>query len=115
MAWGFKGRDVICRAGCSVENAYSESFHSRFRDELLHRELFTSLREAKVLAGDYRLQYNHRRPHSSLGYQIPAAWAARCSRTDESAGVLPPDPGFFPSGKHRRRRAGNLFTLVRLS
>jgi transposase InsO family protein len=62
--------------GAPWENGYNESFNSRFRDEVLDRELFTSLKEAKVVTEDYRLEYNHRRPHSSLGYQTPAAYAA---------------------------------------
>ena len=56
------------------QNAYAESFNSRFRDELLDREAFTSLTEAKVLVADYRRQYNEERPHSSLSYQTPAAF-----------------------------------------
>ena len=85
--------------GAPWENAYSESFNSRFRDELLDRELFTSLAEAKVLVEDYRLQYNHRRPHSSLGYQTPATFADRCTRTDDSLGALPPNPRLLPLRK----------------
>ena len=77
-------------------NAYGESFNSRFRDELLERELFSSLREAKVVVEDYRLEYNHRRPHSSLGYLTPAAFAARCTKTSESSGALPPNPRLLP-------------------
>ena len=42
------GTDYI-EPGSPWENAYSESFNSRFRDELLDRELFSSLLEAKVL------------------------------------------------------------------
>ena len=61
------------------ENAYSESFNGRFRDELLDRELFVSTREARVVCEDYRLDYNHHRPHSSLGYMTPAAFAASCA------------------------------------
>ena len=61
------------------ENGYAESFHSRLRDELLDAELFTSLAEARHLAGVWRLEYNHRRPHSSLGYVTPAAFAATCA------------------------------------
>ena len=62
--------------GSPWENAYCESFNSRFRDELLNRELFTSLAEAGVITEDYRLAYNHQRPHSSLSYLTPAAFAA---------------------------------------
>jgi putative transposase len=64
--------------GSPWENPYSESFNSRLRDELLNREVFDTLKEAKVLTEDYRLEYNHRRPHSSLAYSTPAAYAARC-------------------------------------
>ena len=62
--------------GAPWENGYNESFNGRLRDELLDRELFTSMTEAKVVTEDYRMQYNHRRPHSSLGYQTPAVYAA---------------------------------------
>ena len=62
--------------GSPWENAYAESFNSRFRDELLDRELFTSLMEAKVLVTDYVTGYNHERPHSALAYRTPAAFAA---------------------------------------
>ena len=65
--------------GAPWENAYCESFNSRLRDELLDRELFGSLQEAKVLAEDYRLEYNHHRPHSSLDYLTPAAFAAKAA------------------------------------
>jgi len=96
--------------GAPWENAYGESFNSRLRDELLDRELFTSLREAKVVVEDYRQEYNHRRPHSSLDYQTPAAFAARCARmagscagTDESWGALPPSPRLLPLRKALER------------
>ena len=46
---------------------------------MLGRELFTSLTEAKVLIEEYRLQYNHERPHSALGYRTPAEFAATCA------------------------------------
>lgn len=71
--------------GSPWENGFNESFNGRFRDELLNGELFTSLREAKVVTEDFRLAYNHRRPHSSLGYLTPAAFAGRCREEGESA------------------------------
>jgi putative transposase len=58
------------------ENAYSETFVSRFSDKLLKREVFADLLEAKVLVEDYRGHYNHHRPHSALGYQTPAQFVA---------------------------------------
>jgi putative transposase len=54
--------------GSPWENPSSESFNSRQRDKLLNREVFETLKEAKVLTQGCRLQYNHRRPHRSLGY-----------------------------------------------
>ncbi len=62
--------------GSPWENAYSESFNSRFEDELLNRESFASVTEAKVLVEQYRLTYNHERPHSALGYRTPVEFAA---------------------------------------
>jgi putative transposase len=74
------------------ENGYAESFFSRLRDELLNAELFADLREAKTLAATWQSEYNHRRPHSSLGYLSPAAFAAKCSEGRQSLGALPPNP-----------------------
>jgi len=54
------------------ENGYIESFNGKLRDELLAREVFTTLKEAKVLIEQWRRQYNQVRRHSSLKYQPPA-------------------------------------------
>ncbi len=70
--------------GSPWENAYSETFISRMRDELLNREVFANLKEAQVLAGDYREHYNHHRPHGALGYLTPAEFAARDAEQLES-------------------------------
>ena len=69
-------KTLYIEPGSPWQNAYSESFNSRLRDECLDRELFESLPEARVIVEDYRLDYNHRRPHSALGYRTPAAFAA---------------------------------------
>jgi len=74
--------------GSPWENAYSESFNSRFRNEFLNGELFTTVKEAKVLVESHRLDYNHHRPHSSLGYMTPAAFAVSCLAS-ASAGPSP--------------------------
>jgi putative transposase len=62
--------------GSPWQNPYVESFHSRVRDELLDIEEFSCLAEARVLVAGWREDYNHRRPHSSLGMKAPAAFAA---------------------------------------
>ncbi len=68
------------------ENGYSESFNSRLRDELLDRELFTSLTEARYLLKEYRQSHNAVRPHSSLDYSTPEqfyqAWLRAHGPTD---------------------------------
>jgi len=69
-------KTLYIEPGSPWENAYSESFISRMRDELLNREVFANLAEAKVLTGDYREHYNHHRPHGSLLYLTPAEFAA---------------------------------------
>ena len=61
------------------ENGYAESFHSRFRDEFLATEEFENLPAAKKLSAAWREDYNHHRPHSSLGYRTPKEFAARCA------------------------------------
>jgi putative transposase len=66
--------------GAPWENGYAESFHSKLRDELLEREEFTSLLEARALGRAYRGEYNTARPHSALGYRTPAEFAAGCAR-----------------------------------
>ncbi len=81
-------RTLYVEPGSPWENAYSETFISRFSDELLKREVFADLLEAKVLVEDYRGHYNHHRPHSALGYQTPAefAMAVGLDRKVEDAG-----------------------------
>ncbi len=75
--------------GSPWENGYAESFHGRLRDELLEGELFTCLAEAKMLSTQWRLEYNHRRPHSSLGYVTPASFAASLAEPPVGASPLP--------------------------
>jgi putative transposase len=59
------------------KNGFIESFHDKFRDECLQREWFSSLLDAQVVIADWRLHYNTQRPHSSLGYKTPTAFAAQ--------------------------------------
>ena len=65
-------KTLFIEPGSPWENGYVESFNGKLRDELLDREIFYSLGEAKVLIGMWRDHYNKVRPHSSLGYRPPA-------------------------------------------
>ena len=77
--------------GSPWENGYVESFNGKLRDELLNRELFLSLEEARWVIDRWRLDYNHHRPHSALEYQTPAAFAAGCVLPG-FATLRPPEP-----------------------
>jgi len=65
-------KTLYIEPGSPWENGYIESFNGKLRDELLNREVFDTLLEAKVLVGRWRREYNNIRPHSSLGYRPPA-------------------------------------------
>jgi transposase InsO family protein len=63
---------LFIEPGSPWENGYVESLNGKLRDELLNREIFYTLTEAKVLIESWRREYNEFRPHSSLGYRPPA-------------------------------------------
>ena len=65
-------RTLFIEPGSPWENGYCESFNSKLRDEQLNGEVYYTLKEAKVLIERWRVHYNTRRPHSSLGYRPPA-------------------------------------------
>ena len=64
-------KTLFIEPGSPWENGYIESFNGKLRDELLDREIFTTLTEAKVLIEQWKQEYNQIRPHSSLGYRPP--------------------------------------------
>lgn len=103
--------------GSPWENGYAESFHGRLRDELLNAEVFDGVIDAKALAAKWRHEYNHRRPHSSLRYLPPAAFAAALERGDEAP--LPSQT--YPSTPHEPQEpaacvnAPEISTMHRLS
>lgn len=63
------------RPGKPTDNAMVEAFNSRFRQECLNQHWFMSLVDAREKIEAWRTEYNHRRPHSSLGYQSPSEFA----------------------------------------
>ena len=72
-------KTLYIEPGAPWENGYAESFHSRLRDEFLASEVFENLAAARQLTAAWKEDYNHHRPHSSLGYLTPAEFAARCT------------------------------------
>lgn len=68
---GLEVQTLFIEPGSPWENGYIESFNGKLRDELLNGEIFTTLLEAQVLIEEWRRDYNHVRPHSSLGYSVP--------------------------------------------
>lgn len=65
-------KPLFIAPGSPWENGFVESFNGKLRDELLRREIFYSLKEARVLIERWRIHYNTVRPHSALGYKPPA-------------------------------------------
>lgn len=65
----------LIEPGKPNQNAYVESFHSRFRDECLNEHWFTSLAHAQAVIEAWRCEYNEERPKKGLGGQTPAAYA----------------------------------------
>ncbi len=51
-------KTLFIAPGSPWENGYNESFNGTFRQELLRREIFYSLQEAKVLIEPWRREYN---------------------------------------------------------
>ncbi len=81
-----RGRDPAfsrAKRACSLQE--NRDIRAEMRDELLNRELFDTLDEAKVMAERWRHEYNRIRPHSALGYRPPAPET-----------IEPMPPGFAP-------------------
>jgi len=87
--------------GKPMQNGFVESFNGRMRDELLNERLFFSLDDARRHISAWVADFNHQRPHSSLGYLTPAAFAANLSATADQlrnpdqlrrSAVAPPAP-----------------------
>jgi len=86
-------KTIYIEPGSPWQNGFVESFHGRFRDECLNREQLWTLTEARVVVGDFRQKYNEIRPHSRLGYESPAMFAARSCPFPAPVGRRPPSTG----------------------
>lgn len=65
-------KTLYIEPGSPWENGYIESFNGKLRDEVLNREIFDTIFEARVIIDRWCWEYNNVRPHSSLGYRPPA-------------------------------------------
>ncbi|WP_404926353.1 IS3 family transposase [Mesorhizobium sp. ORM16] len=74
--------------GKPMQNGYVESFNGRMRDELLNESLFFGLDHARSAIAEWREDFNTARPHSSLGYQTPAAYAEVITATGSDAALM---------------------------
>ncbi|RZL83597.1 MAG: IS3 family transposase [Sphingomonas sp.] len=74
--------------GKPTQNGFVESFNGRMRDELLNETLFFTIGQARSILARWVDDYNTERPHSSLGYATPAAFAAGLEQ--QRAGLTPP-------------------------
>lgn len=70
--------------GKPVQNAYAESFNGRLRDECLNETWFVSLPDAQQTIEAWRIDYNERRPHSSLAHRTPEEFAKAMSSATTS-------------------------------
>lgn len=68
---------IFIEPGKPWQNGKCESFNGKMRDELLSREWFRSINEAKVVIESWRKFYNEERPHSSLGYLTPSEFRGK--------------------------------------
>ena len=63
------------RPGKPTDNAFIESFNSRFRQECLNASWFLNLNDARLKIESWRQDYNTARPHSAIGNKTPAEFA----------------------------------------
>lgn len=83
-AWRHGVQLDFIRPGKPVENGLIESFNGRLRDECLNVTEFASLEHAGATLAAWQEDYNHRRPHGSLGHLTPSEYANRCQENQLS-------------------------------
>lgn len=84
--WAFENQiklDFI-RPGKPQENGFIESFNGKFRDECLNEHWFLSLEDARRTIEEWRIDYNEKRPHTSLGNLTPKEFADQLTAREDS-------------------------------
>jgi len=75
---------AFIQPGKPTQNAFIESLNGKFRNECLNQHWFKSLDDAEAKIDAWRYHYNHERPHSSLDYRTPVAFANRVKYNSKS-------------------------------
>lgn len=70
---------AFIQPGKPTQSAFIESFNGKFRDSCLNQHWFLSLADARYKIDHWKTHYNHVRPHSSLDYLPPLAYAEQCA------------------------------------
>ena len=97
--------------GKPMQNGFVESFNGRMRDELLNETLFFGLDHARQAISEWAADYNTGRPHSSLAYQTPAAFAAQLTATGHHA-ALPDGSACRPVAQPAQEGIEHAETLI---
>ena len=97
--------------GKPMQNGYVESFNGRMRDELLNETLFLDLDQARQVIGAWVADYNTTRPHSSLAYKTPAAYADHLTATGHRA-ALPKGYARWPVAHSAPKGVSTAETLI---
>lgn len=72
-------RLAFIQPGKPTQNAFVESLNGKFRNECLNQHWFRSIEEARNEINQWRQHYNNERPHSSLNYLPPVAFAKQAA------------------------------------
>jgi putative transposase len=77
-AWAYQNGVALhfIDPGKPIQNALTESYNGRMRDECLNMNWWPTLGSAQAGIRKWRQRYNTERPHGSLGYKTPEEFAA---------------------------------------
>ncbi len=83
--WAYRNKVELdfSRPGKPTDNAFIEAFNARLRSECLNASWFLSMADARSRIEAWREDYNHHRPHTSLGNLTPAEFADQLRRARE--------------------------------
>jgi putative transposase len=95
---------IHIQPGKPTQNGHIESFHGRLRDECLNASWFWNLWDAKRKIAAWRIDYNTKRPHSSLSYRTPLEFAQQAASPSTLSNTACPKLASRPSPCGRLQR-----------